>query len=128
MHEVWRIILDKEFLHAYKHGIVIRCPDGIMRRIFPRIFTYSADYPEKYIYKSEFVACLLNASPGCFWLPFATLEQIPALVVLFLRSEFLWLELSMTTNGGCPRPEFQALVCGRRYSQLGMQSITSPTV
>ncbi|EGN93613.1 hypothetical protein SERLA73DRAFT_63876 [Serpula lacrymans var. lacrymans S7.3] len=47
MHEVWRILLDEEFLHAYKHGIVIRCFDGIIRRVFPRFFTYSADYPEK---------------------------------------------------------------------------------
>ncbi|KAG2060000.1 hypothetical protein BDR06DRAFT_967528 [Suillus hirtellus] len=37
-HGCWEILLDKDFLHAYRHGIVLR--------IFPRIFTYSADYPE----------------------------------------------------------------------------------
>ncbi|KAK7680031.1 hypothetical protein QCA50_016977 [Cerrena zonata] len=47
MHGVWRTILDDDFLHAYEHGIVIRCADGILRRVYPRIFTYSADYPEK---------------------------------------------------------------------------------
>ncbi|KAI0073432.1 hypothetical protein K474DRAFT_1603363 [Panus rudis PR-1116 ss-1] len=47
MHAVWCLLLDKEFLHAYKHGIVILCADGILRRVYPRIFTYSADYPEK---------------------------------------------------------------------------------
>jgi hypothetical protein len=47
MHEVWRLLLDKDFLHAYEHGIVIKCFDGVLRRIYPRIFTYSADYPEK---------------------------------------------------------------------------------
>ncbi|KAF9543337.1 hypothetical protein CPC08DRAFT_755956 [Agrocybe pediades] len=48
MHAVWELLLDDEFLHAYKYGIVIRCQsDGIERRIYPRIFTYSADYPEK---------------------------------------------------------------------------------
>jgi hypothetical protein len=46
-HSCWDILLDPEFLHAYRHGIVLQCPDGISRRIFPRIFTYSADYPEK---------------------------------------------------------------------------------
>lgn len=46
-HACWDILLDKEFLQAYRHGIVIRCADGVLRRIFPRIFTYSADYPEK---------------------------------------------------------------------------------
>jgi hypothetical protein len=43
----WEIILDDEFLEAYEHGIVIMCCDGIRRRFYPRIFTYSADYKEK---------------------------------------------------------------------------------
>jgi len=47
MHAVWKFLLDDEFIHAYKYGMVIRCVDGIERRIYPRIFTYSADYPEK---------------------------------------------------------------------------------
>ncbi len=47
MHALWLLLLDEEFLHAYEHGIVIRCGDGITRHVFPRIFTYSADYPEK---------------------------------------------------------------------------------
>jgi hypothetical protein len=40
-------MLDEDFISAYRHGIVLKCADGIARRIFPRIFTYSADYPEK---------------------------------------------------------------------------------
>lgn len=47
MHEQWKILLDDEFLEAWKHGLVILCPDGLLRRFYPRIFTYSADYPEK---------------------------------------------------------------------------------
>jgi hypothetical protein len=47
MHGVWRILLDDDFLHAYKYGIVMKCQDGVERRVYPRIFTYSADYPEK---------------------------------------------------------------------------------
>jgi hypothetical protein len=47
MHETWRFLMDDEFLYAYQHGIVILCADGIQRRVYPRIFTYSADYPEK---------------------------------------------------------------------------------
>ncbi|KAF9230744.1 hypothetical protein BU15DRAFT_83245 [Melanogaster broomeanus] len=46
-HAQWRILLDDEFLEAYEHGIVITCQDEVRRRIYPRIFTYSADYPEK---------------------------------------------------------------------------------
>ncbi|KAG8933829.1 hypothetical protein FRC01_006874 [Tulasnella sp. 417] len=47
MHAIWTIILDDEFIEAWKHGIVLMCADGIKRRFYPRIFTYSADYPEK---------------------------------------------------------------------------------
>ncbi|KAK7054049.1 hypothetical protein R3P38DRAFT_2500851 [Favolaschia claudopus] len=47
MHAIWRLLLDDEFLAAYEHGIVIECQDGVFRRFYPRIFTYSADYPEK---------------------------------------------------------------------------------
>lgn len=47
MQAVWSLLLSPEFIHAYKYGMVIVCMDGITRRVFPRIFTYSADYPEK---------------------------------------------------------------------------------
>ena len=47
MQSVWRILLDDEFTDAYENGFVITFPDGIQRRVFPRFFTYSADYPEK---------------------------------------------------------------------------------
>ncbi|KII83440.1 hypothetical protein PLICRDRAFT_58395 [Plicaturopsis crispa FD-325 SS-3] len=46
-HKIWELLLDDEFLEVYRHGIVLRCRDGIWRRIYIRIFTYLADYPEK---------------------------------------------------------------------------------
>ena len=46
-HAVWKIILDDEFVEAYKNGIVIKCHDGVLCQVFPWIFTYLADYPEK---------------------------------------------------------------------------------
>ncbi|KAF9237474.1 hypothetical protein BU15DRAFT_76018 [Melanogaster broomeanus] len=51
----WNMLLDDEFIEAYQHGIVITCCDGLKRRFYPRIFTYSADYPEKIL-----VACIRN--------------------------------------------------------------------
>jgi hypothetical protein len=48
-HACWEILLDEDFVSAYRHGIILKCADGVTRRVFPRIFTYSADYPEKYI-------------------------------------------------------------------------------
>ncbi|KDQ25345.1 hypothetical protein PLEOSDRAFT_160001 [Pleurotus ostreatus PC15] len=47
MHAVWGLLLTPEYIDAYAHGIIIKCFDSIERRIFPRILTYSADYPEK---------------------------------------------------------------------------------
>ena len=40
-------------MKAYEFGILILCADGILRRVFPRIFIYSADYPEKYVPLSD---------------------------------------------------------------------------
>lgn len=47
MHGIWELILDDEFVAAYEHGIIVRCSDGVLRRMYFRIYTYSADYPEK---------------------------------------------------------------------------------
>ena len=46
-HAQWKILLDEDFLYVYTHGIVIKCFDGVSRCFYPRIFSYSADYPEK---------------------------------------------------------------------------------
>ncbi|TBU53092.1 hypothetical protein BD310DRAFT_981403 [Dichomitus squalens] len=53
MQKIWLHLLDAEFMHAFEHGILIKCGDGVIRRVFPRIFLYAADYPEKCL-----VACL----------------------------------------------------------------------
>lgn len=47
MHAIWDLLLSVEFLHAYVHGLLVVCHDGMTRRLFPRFFTYAADYPEK---------------------------------------------------------------------------------
>ncbi|KAF8833032.1 hypothetical protein BDN67DRAFT_917737, partial [Paxillus ammoniavirescens] len=46
-HAQWQELLDDGFLQAYEHGIVLKCGDGIEQQLYPRIFTYSANYPEK---------------------------------------------------------------------------------
>ncbi|PIL35075.1 hypothetical protein GSI_02863 [Ganoderma sinense ZZ0214-1] len=45
--QIWLLLLDDDFMHTYEHGVLLMCGDGVLRRIFPRVFTYSADYPEK---------------------------------------------------------------------------------
>jgi hypothetical protein len=47
MQAVWAVLLDGDFLEACEKGIVLMFPDGVERRVFFRILTYSADYPEK---------------------------------------------------------------------------------
>lgn len=54
MHAIWELILNDEFMEAYEHGIVIICPDGVSRRFYPRFFTYSVDYPEKWVSNDMF--------------------------------------------------------------------------
>ena len=54
MHAIWELILDDKFMEAYEHGIMIECPDGVSRRFYPRFFTYSADYPEKWVFEDTF--------------------------------------------------------------------------
>ena len=47
----WLILIqDPEFLDAYINRMIVDCIDGIRRWVFPRFFTYSADYPEKYAF------------------------------------------------------------------------------
>ncbi|TFK17859.1 hypothetical protein FA15DRAFT_732967 [Coprinopsis marcescibilis] len=46
-HEQWSILLDEELKDAIENGIVLMCHDGVLRCFYIRIFTYSADYPEK---------------------------------------------------------------------------------
>ncbi|KAI0730517.1 hypothetical protein C8Q76DRAFT_613877 [Earliella scabrosa] len=44
---IWLLLMNEKFMKAYTEGIVVMCGDGIKRRLFLRIFTYSADYMEK---------------------------------------------------------------------------------
>ncbi|KAK7689177.1 hypothetical protein QCA50_007868 [Cerrena zonata] len=60
MQQIWLLLLNKEFMHAYEHGIIILCGDGIRRRVFPRFLVYSADYPEKCL-----VACIKQLAMCC---------------------------------------------------------------
>ena len=46
-HQQWLALLNEELIGAMKNGLRINCADGITRLFFPRLFTYSADYPEK---------------------------------------------------------------------------------
>ncbi|THV02869.1 hypothetical protein K435DRAFT_962835 [Dendrothele bispora CBS 962.96] len=53
IHAIYFLLLDDEFRDAYLNGLLVTCADGILRRLFPRFFSYSADYPEKVL-----IACM----------------------------------------------------------------------
>ncbi|KIM50188.1 hypothetical protein SCLCIDRAFT_146144, partial [Scleroderma citrinum Foug A] len=40
-------LLDDKFIEVYHHRIVCHCHDGVDCQLYPQIFTYSANYPEK---------------------------------------------------------------------------------
>ena len=48
IHAVWMLILNTAFMTAYQFGILVQFADQVVRRVFPRLFAYIADYPEKY--------------------------------------------------------------------------------
>ena len=39
--QIWLSLLDKRFMDAYEDGIIVRCGDSIVRRLFPRLIVYS---------------------------------------------------------------------------------------
>lgn len=45
MQEVWLILMDDDFMHAYMHGIELDGDEVYL--FFPRNLTDSNDYPEK---------------------------------------------------------------------------------
>jgi hypothetical protein len=82
MHAVWKFLLDDDFLHAYTYGLVVRSPDRIERRVYPRILTYSADYPEKYVFTYILQSiCVLTCFPGYYLPLFAIRAFVPVHVV-----------------------------------------------
>ena len=49
MQAIWTLLLDSNSVHAYEFGIVMKFADGVLHRVFLHLFTYTADYPEKYL-------------------------------------------------------------------------------
>ena len=93
MHAVWRVLLDDDFIHAHTYRIVVRCHDGVEQRIYPRIFTYSADYPEKWVASFQ--------ATSSSWL-----------------TDFRVLLATIRDQGHCPCP--RCLVPDTKLDQLGL--------
>ena len=100
-HAIWSHLLtdDCDFVNAYVFGIVVQCADGVSRRLFPRLFTYSADYPEKCV-----CPILSNISANRFWTelfspPSNTLDIACVHFVHVLRIKYeTWVRKQMTLD------------------------------
>ena len=96
MHAQWKLLLDDEFMEAYQHGVKITCHDGLDRRFYPRLFTYSADYPEKcgiLLIQSAYSKTIIL---GFLWLAFGTWASVHVLAAWFLCRMFTILEQDET--------------------------------
>ncbi|KAJ7588691.1 hypothetical protein C8J56DRAFT_785328, partial [Mycena floridula] len=51
-HATLNLLFTPEVVHAYRHGFEVVCADNVKRLLFPRFFTYSADYPERVLIAS----------------------------------------------------------------------------
>jgi hypothetical protein len=91
---VWDLLLDKDLIIAYKHGIMIKCANSITCRVYLCLLTYSADYPEKYRF-----SCQYHCSYS-----------------MTLVSHRM-LMLSLKDKGNCPCP--CCLITKKDISQLG---------
>ena len=96
------LLLDDEFIEAYRNGMVIRCYDGVLRRIYPRIFTYSADYPEKWVYTHLHFYKLNFCSTEFFWRLSVTMDHPPVPGVMFRGPCLVALGLSRMSYHGFP--------------------------
>ncbi|OWZ25829.1 hypothetical protein C370_07304 [Cryptococcus neoformans A1-35-8] len=56
-------LLEPSFKAACEDGVIMKCGDGVMRRIFPKIIIYSADLQEK-SYMSGYTSCGTQC-PNC---------------------------------------------------------------
>jgi hypothetical protein len=83
MHCVWAFLLNKDFQHAYKYGIVVQGQDQIERCIYPQIVTYSTDYPEKFVLNFSLqLVPLLTSLVGYCW-PLSVIRA-------FARAPIVW--------------------------------------
>jgi hypothetical protein len=96
MQAIWLILLDKDFMHAYQFGIIMEFADGIMRRVFPRFFTYSADYPEKSVCFDILMTSKFTVTQGFFWHVSNILDLFPALGVWWRNQRYQHLEVHET--------------------------------
>ncbi|KAJ3816794.1 hypothetical protein F5880DRAFT_1618922 [Lentinula raphanica] len=125
MHAVWRHLLTDEFIHAYKYGLLVMCADGVERRIFPRIFTYSADYPEKVLLATIRDKGLCPC-PRCF-IPKSKLDQLGA-DLRFRVSQTRTFLINKVNQARRLIYSAGAAICGSHVQGLLKESSSVPTL
>ena len=80
MQQVWLLLLDEDFMHAYVHGFEFELAEGEQYLGYPRFLSKSQDYPEKWVFLS-FTVELSNYKTGFCRHVLNTLHDVPALGV-----------------------------------------------
>ena len=65
-HAVLRLILGGSFADAHKNCQTVKCGDDVLRRFLIELLLHSADYKEKYVFRSP-LEHLSNGYPGLVW-------------------------------------------------------------
>ena len=87
MQEVWLILMDDEFMHAYIHGLELGFIEGDPYVFFSRFLTDSKDYPEKYDFISFIMDLILTNQSRILMSCLKYLAQCPCPRCLILKSK-----------------------------------------
>ena len=122
MHTVWKFLLDDDFLHSYKYGMVLRCQDEMEQHIYPRIFTYSADYPEKWAFLPflGFLSKSFTYLIGSYLLQFETKAFVRAHAVSYPKQSSIDLDLCQIARIASSNPASTTQRVLRRRRKLFM--------
>jgi len=55
IHAIWALLLNEKFMHAYEHGIIVECADGVLRRLYPRFFYLFSGLPREVSVNNSFI-------------------------------------------------------------------------
>ncbi len=124
MHCMWAFLLNEDFQHAYKYGIVVQGQDRIEQHVYPWIVTYSTDYPKKFVlnFSLQLVPLLTSLVEYCW--PLSVIRALAhAPIVWSQNGSSISLELiKIQATGSARHASMRASLFARlkdQYMNLG---------
>lgn len=122
-HQQWSVLLGREFVDAMKYGIILPCPDGENRCFFPRIFSYSADYPEKQVISLQCTRIVLTKLHRALISGLRNNGTAPCHRCLIEKDEIFKLgapsDTERTKSERCPADQKKRVIAAQKVIQLG---------